>query len=46
MTVCAVLIGLTEIPVMVELSTNSGTATQGNHGINLKKIDLSMWIFP
>ena len=30
MTLCAVLVGFTEIPVMAMLSTSSGTATQGN----------------
>ena len=29
-TVCAVIIGLTEIPVIVELATISGSAIQGN----------------
>ena len=29
-TVCASLTGLTEIPVMIQLATTSGTAIQGN----------------
>ena len=31
MAVCALLTGLTEIPVMVELATASGTAIQGTY---------------
>lgn len=34
-TVCAVLIGLTEVPVIVELATSSGTAVQGKQQYNL-----------